>query len=156
MNVFRLAPDPADAARMHCDEHVVKMCLEAGQLLCTALRRAGYDETQMLYEPTHTGHPLIGWIAEGRQNYRWVYQLCESLAREKRYRFGGGHSTWDDVISQLPRQPQCLPSGASNQYLAMPEEYADPSDTVASYRAYYRAEKGFASWDSGREPPGWL
>lgn len=36
MNLFYLDHDPALAARMHCDKHVVKMILETAQLLSTA------------------------------------------------------------------------------------------------------------------------
>jgi len=38
MNLFYLDEDPAFAAEMHCDKHVVKMILEYGQLLSTAHR----------------------------------------------------------------------------------------------------------------------
>lgn len=36
VNIFYLDHDPAAAARMHCDRHVVKMILESAQLLSTA------------------------------------------------------------------------------------------------------------------------
>ena len=36
MNIFVLDRDPEVAARYHCDKHVCKMILEAGQMLCTA------------------------------------------------------------------------------------------------------------------------
>ena len=36
VNIFYLARDPAEAARAHCDKHVVKMILETAQLLSTA------------------------------------------------------------------------------------------------------------------------
>lgn len=38
MNIFFLAPDPAEAAVFHCDKHVVKMVLESAQMLSTAHR----------------------------------------------------------------------------------------------------------------------
>ena len=36
MNIFYLHKDPIVAAQMSCDKHVVKMILEAGQMLCAA------------------------------------------------------------------------------------------------------------------------
>jgi hypothetical protein len=36
MNIFVLDKDPHAAAHYHCDKHVVKMILEAGQMLCAA------------------------------------------------------------------------------------------------------------------------
>ena len=38
MNIFYLHSDPALAAEMHCDKHVVKMILEYAQMLSTAHR----------------------------------------------------------------------------------------------------------------------
>jgi hypothetical protein len=39
MNIFVLDLDPVTAARMHCDKHVPKMCVEAAQMMASALRR---------------------------------------------------------------------------------------------------------------------
>ena len=36
MNIFVLDKDPVKAAEYHCNKHVVKMILEAGQMLCAA------------------------------------------------------------------------------------------------------------------------
>lgn len=38
MNIFVLDKNPIIAAQYHCDKHVVKMIVEYGQLLCTAVR----------------------------------------------------------------------------------------------------------------------
>ena len=38
MNVFYLHRDPNICAQMHCDKHVVKMCIEYAQLMSTAHR----------------------------------------------------------------------------------------------------------------------
>lgn len=38
MNYFILSEDPIIAATSQCDKHVVKMPIETGQMLCTALR----------------------------------------------------------------------------------------------------------------------
>lgn len=154
MNVFRLAPTPERAARMHCDQHTTKMCLESGQLLCTALHQAGYSEPERLYDPTHEHHPLVGWVAEARHNYQWVYDLCRALAREKRIRYGGRHATWG-LVKTLPDAPDCIPAGATPQPLCMPDEIADDDAPVLSYRRFYRADKDFATWDKGRAPPSW-
>ena len=36
MNIFVLDKNPVKAAEYHCNKHVVKMILEAGQMLCAA------------------------------------------------------------------------------------------------------------------------
>ena len=35
MNIFVLAGNPWDSAKMQCDKHVVKMPLETAQMLCS-------------------------------------------------------------------------------------------------------------------------
>lgn len=38
MNIFILDTEPTTAAHLHCDKHVVKMILEAAQMLSTTHR----------------------------------------------------------------------------------------------------------------------
>ena len=56
MNIFYLHKNPAVAAKMHCDKHVVKMILETAQLLCTAHHETGTG-TKAMNKPTHKNHP---------------------------------------------------------------------------------------------------
>lgn len=42
INIFYLDRDIERVVQFHCDSHVVKMCLETAQILCTALHR--YDQ----------------------------------------------------------------------------------------------------------------
>ena len=41
MNIFVLAGNPWDSAKMQCDKHVVKMPLETAQMLCSVWHRYG-------------------------------------------------------------------------------------------------------------------
>lgn len=60
VNVFILSKDPVEAAKYHCDKHVVKMPTEAAQMLFTAARLLGYP-CKDGYKSTHERHPhLIG------------------------------------------------------------------------------------------------
>jgi hypothetical protein len=58
VNIFAVDEDPARAARALVDTHVVKMTLEAAQILSTALRDAGV-EADYLYAATHRNHPCV-------------------------------------------------------------------------------------------------
>ena len=55
MNIFVLDRNPAVAATMLCDKHVVKMIVETAQMLCTAAHTNGYVNTP--YRP-HRLRPL--------------------------------------------------------------------------------------------------
>ena len=58
MNIFVLDLNPVTAARMHCDKHIPKMCVEAAQMMASALRRHGATDKQMPL--TKSGTPYKG------------------------------------------------------------------------------------------------
>jgi hypothetical protein len=173
MNIFVLDRDPRLAARAHCDTHVVKMVLETAQLLSTAhahFGEAAYDKAsgewrvggRRVYCPTHMGHPCAVWVRETPGNYRWAYKLLEHLLNEYQRRYGDAakkrHKTWE-VFPALREPPRRLsasfadrPDAMTPFALAMPEQHRG-DDPVASYRAYYRADKsGIASYRLGNTP----
>ena len=80
MNLFVLNEDPKEAASGLCDTHVVKMGLEAVQILCTVRIECGLEAP---YRATHRSHPCVMWARECAENYMWV---CEwALAIFARY-----------------------------------------------------------------------
>jgi hypothetical protein len=153
MNVFRLDEDPQLAAKYHCDKHINKMLVEAAQLLSGALRMNGVEE-DYLYKRTHEGHPLFEWVAEGRDNFEYLYLLAEGLYGEKHFRYGGEHKSWVKCVSKMDKRPSAIPEGSSQQPMAMPDRYYR-DDVVEAYRLYYFHEKDFAVWNKAREKPDW-
>ena len=86
MNIFVLDKEPREAARQHCDKHVVKMIIESAQMLSTTHRLLDgkqtikpsisgkrmvkywemdnqYDEN-LLYKAVHMKHPCTLWTME--------------------------------------------------------------------------------------------
>lgn len=72
MNIFALDQCPVKSAQLLNDKHVVKMCLESAQILCTVHRGFGLDAP---YRPTHKRHPCMLWVAESHGNYIWLRRL---------------------------------------------------------------------------------
>ena len=112
MNIFVLDREPRIAATFHCNKHVVKMILEAGQMLCTAhwshlLSSKGkslsdfkrvrdaqtwlFENTEKRLQPpwkmSHTRHPCTIWTAETISNYYWHVRLGEALLSEYNRRY---------------------------------------------------------------------
>ena len=84
MNAFRCDASPVTSARLLADRHVVKMPLEAAQVLSTL--------TGGPYRPTHARHPVTLWAGASRVNAAWLLAhgiaLCDEYAR----RFGRVHA----------------------------------------------------------------
>ena len=152
MNIFALNSDPILAAQNHVDKHVVKMPLEASQILCTVVRGLGGEAR---YKPTHKNHPCTRWAGESSGNYEWLVQLGLALCNEYTHRYNREHAC-EAVIREVSAPLPALriaPRGAFA--LAMPEEYKQV-DSVAAYQAYYRAEKAHLHSWKNRQPPVWL
>lgn len=150
MNIFVLDTDPVLAAQYQCDVHVVKLLLETGQILCTAIILHG---GQAPYRPTHIHHPCTKWAAASKANFNWLRTHGLALAAEYTFRYGKIHKT-QAIIERA--SDAVLPDGSLTGFAqAMPEQYRR-EDPVAAYRAYYRGEKAnMARWTKRATPYWW-
>ena len=156
MNIFFLSLDPDEAARFHCDKHVVKMILESAQLLYTAHWVYGSPLPEGAYRKTHPNHPLSRWIRESLANYAWLCRLGLALCSEYTYRYGKVHKTQHHLTWLYAHSPERLVDvGWTLPRLAMPEEFHD-LDPVVAYRAYYSGAKARLLSYTKRLPPNFL
>ena len=177
MNIFILDNDINKCAEYHVDKHVIKMCLESAQMLCTTHwiskylgyvpRKLNREERitlqgqsvrlprQFPYLPAMQNHPCTIWVRESLDNYEWLYCLALALNDEYGYRYGGkSHKSIEQVVLKLPDID--LPrKGLTPFAQAMPDEYKN-EDAVIAYRKYYTNDKyNLFSWKS-REMPEWI
>ena len=153
MNLFYLDRDPAEAARLQCDKHVVKMILETAQLLSTA--HAELDGESPAYKPTHKNHPSAVWVRERASHYLWAFKHMLALGREYTKRYGKVHKTIAEHADTLRKLPAAL------QYDC--RELVDPpqcmydecrrDDTVLAYQLYYNAKAD--EWAAAGKPMKW-
>ena len=183
MNIFALDEDPCVAARMHCDKHVPKMCVEAAQMLASALRRRGATDEQMPltksgtpYKGGYKHHPCTVWAGDSFANWNWLWNHGMALCDEYEKRFGREHACYEPISfmgSTTVHWPH--PHVLTPFALAMPDEYrptrgiltveqiengdfnvyhALGDDAVDAYRRYYHS-KTFARWEKGTPAPEW-
>lgn len=142
MNIFALHNDPKTCARMHCDQHVVKMLLEHAQMMCTAHHLfTRYDiDYDIPYKITHINHPCTKWVRKSSPNYKWLYNMSYYLNEEykRRYDKNVNHKSFD-VINSLP-VPRIPNFGLTKFAQAMPDEYKH-DDYITAYRSYYVNDK---------------
>lgn len=162
MNVFYLDQDPILAAQAQCDAHVVKMILEAAQMLCTALHvtlaeRGGAGDP-VPYRMTHKNHPSAVWVRQDALHAMWLVDHARALGDEFTHRYGGQHKSIEVVNAVWPRIRKLVPfSRFVEPPLAMPDACKDP-DAVRAYRNYYRVKRDSGMrWSYTRRlPPVWL
>ena len=167
MNIFYLSEHAQIAARMQCDQHVVKMTLESAQMLCTAINVCGGESP---YKTTHLNHPCSIWARHNYDNFMWLKRHALELAYEYTRRFGKVHKSQaviEHCAIEVERVRALFGRGPGNTLrfgptegrtkppLCMPDKYKT-DDHVQSYRAYYLGEKrSFARWSKTREAPRW-
>lgn len=152
MNIFVLHESPIVAAQMQCDKHVVKMCLETAQLLCSV-----FPPGVAPYKRTHYNHPCGKWTRETYDNYQWLITHGLALCDEYTYRYGKKHKCKDIILwcKQNINASVFNNNGLTELPKCMPDEYK-VTNVVESYRNYYKgAKKSFATWTK-RNIPEWI
>jgi hypothetical protein len=169
MNIFVLADDAAESARMMCDKHVIKMILESCQLLSTAHHVLDGDELLVnsgkrkyktyictkknICKATMINHPCTIWTRETRANYIWLWRHAYALCKEYTRRYGKVHVMEQMLMNELYDPPVNITKGKITPFAqAMPEQYKD-TNAVVAYRKYYINEKvRFAKWKNSQAP----
>lgn len=182
MNIFVLSDSPQEAAEYHCNKHVVKMILEAGQMLCTThwlsqLHQHGKDISsfkrvrdaqdwlfkhvppadQPPWKMSHINHPCSVWTRESTANYVWHSQLGQALCDEYTLRYGKVHKS-TGVHLWLSERVPALPSHSKTPHpQCVPDDCKmGPDDAVEAYRQYYNRYKNrFAIWEPRARTPNW-
>ena len=144
MNIFYLDRDPAEAARMQCDRHVVKMILETAQLLSTAHHEL--DGESPAYKPTHKNHPSAVWVRSSAAAYRWAWDHLRALGSEYQQRYGKVHKTIANHLESLREPPRAISDDVFvDPPQCMPDE-CKHVDAVTAYMVYYNHKAD--DWDS--------
>lgn len=157
MNIFAIYENPVAAAINQCNRHVVKMPLEAAQMMSLAHRVLDGTETRIvknnrrktvfllederediLYQPTHVNHPCSIWCRENKANYKWLYDHFMALCQEYTERYGRIHKCERVLAEMLSNFPDSIPD--SNELtpfvLTMPDQYKK-DDRIQAYRDFY-------------------
>jgi Pyrimidine dimer DNA glycosylase len=162
MNLFILSLSPKECAEMMIDKHIVKIILEAVQMLCTAkhVLEPENPDNKVLYKMAHKNHPVTIWVRTSYENFMWTLDLVEEMHREWRYRYDHPDTKFHKcyALAKYLREnpPKEFPQkGLTTFARAMPDEYKTECP-VQSYRNYYMSEekKRLASWKK-RERPNW-
>ena len=164
MNIFYTDRDPVVAARSLPDRHIVKMPVEAVQMLVSACVRNELEPNVITKRGTiHKGgyhrHPCTVWAGDSRENADWLYRWGVALCKEYTKRYGKHHFA-EGQLEQLSRTVSLIPADRfTSPAQAMPDECKD-GDPVVAYRNCIQhkldTRPGVFVWNKGTEMPEWL
>ena len=105
MNIFITSFNSKEAASHLDDLRLNKMILETAQLLSSAYCHL-FGDDELLYKDTHFNHPCAIWARKGIDNYSWLVQYFDDLAKEKTRRDEAikkkseinPHKSWRDLF----------------------------------------------------------
>jgi hypothetical protein len=163
------------------DKHIVKIILEAVQVLSTAKRLIEPDDPicnssnrpqaeLQIYKIAHKNHPVTIWVRQSQENYIWTLILVYEMHKEWRYRFGHTkdecHKSFlvaGQLLKHMPSADKFPQQGLTPFAQAMPNEYKvlgdtiNDNDPVKAYQQYYMSpqKRHLAKWTK-RERPYWF
>ena len=154
--------NPVECASMMMDKHVVKIILEAVQMLCTAKRLLDPDDPicEKLYKMCHKNHPVTIWVRSSLENYIWTLDLIDAMHAEWQYRYDHNkiHKSYEVAILLRENPPRNFDKKGLTPFAkAMPEIYKQIEDPVEAYKKYYLSEekRKIATWKK-RVKPDWF
>lgn len=151
MNIFILDSDKQLSVIYHPDKHIVKMPLEATQLLCNALHETGLS-LSWIYKNTHTKHPCSIWARESISNWRWLREYVLMMGAEYTYRYGKSHKSVE--LAKVLPEPNIQDLGLTPFVKAVPIEFKS-LPVVDAYRQYFIRDKQHLKQYTKRNIPNW-
>lgn len=155
MNIFILDLNPEIAASYLCDKHLVKMPLEAAQIMCSVRHKLGLENSS--YKPTHINHPCVNWAAESYMNYHWLFAHGVSICDWYRHVYNKHHKSQDVLVECFRNTKSNLfPIYNQTPFVACMDDLYLQKDIVSSYRCYYKHAKKHMLKYTKRNKPEWL
>lgn len=159
MNLFILDKCPTVAAQFNCNRHVVKIILEAVEMMGYAYNPDNFVLPGFSHKRPHYNHPMSKWVRCSKENFNWTLEHAFGLCHEYTYRYEKIHAyqkhiEW--ISSNMPSiensnqtdWPRCFGKWSG---VIIPTESA-----VEDYRKYYIvAKRNFVAWKK-RETPHWF
>ena len=164
MNIFYTDVCPITAAQSLPDRHIVKMPVEAVQMLTSACIRNGIQPNVITSKGTvHKGgyhrHPCTVWAGDTSANAAWLWAWGVALCAEYTKRYGKVHFA-QGQLNTLRNSIDSIQYGEfTSPAQAMPDE-CKASNPVVAYRNCIQnkldTKPGVFVWNKGTPAPDWV
>lgn len=153
MNLFILDVMPVTAAQYNCDRHVVKIILEAVEMMGYAYDQGKFLPLPWLHKKArHLNHPMSKWVRQSVQNFDWTLQHAQGLLEEYTYRYDKIHKyfphvAWIAANLPLDNLPNIGQTDWPRCFGPWKETVGVSDSAVFDYRRYYMiAKRDFVTW----------
>lgn len=166
MNIFATSLSTAVCSRNHDDRRLLKLTLEAAQLV--AYGRHWLLDKESVYKKGHIHSPICKWSGESEANLSWVSRFLISMNDEVNHRFKKDHGAYTRMKADAQ---ECIlltdgegiidfQNSAANASKNI--SYKEMRPTSLAYRRYLNMrweiellEDGYSPRFTNRLPPPW-
>ena len=156
INIFVTSPFPAESAIVLPDKLVVKMPLEACQMLSIVASKWYHNYGNLLKADgtpykTEKGafknHPCTKWAAESIHNAYWLIKHGMNLCDEFQLRYNKPHACYNTLVDAYYLFPKGKITKVTSFVRAMPDEFKldESIDTYTAYKMYIGTKPWVAS-----------
>lgn len=167
MNLFIVDEDPYKAAQQNVDSHVIKIVMEAAELLGYVFMSQGleYPLKWVNLQNRHFYHPMAKILRQARGNFNWSVLYLDGLLREFEYRRDKKHKyDVEGLFQWIYRNRSALkfPNESSEQapwprcFGPLKGIIPETNSIVDDYRNYYILGKQHLRKYTKRETPEWF
>ena len=164
MNIFYTDRCPITAAQSLPDKHIVKMPVEAVQMLVSAclannVRPLVYTKAGTVHKGGYHKHPCTVWAGINQSNFYWTWRWGMALCAEYTKRYGKTHFAEGQLKALAGVYEALTPGALTPPAQAMPDEFKH-ADPVMAYRACIRGKVASKPdsfvWRKGTQAPSWI
>ena len=141
MNIFVLDETPKKAARMLCDCHLHKMCVETSQILSAVLVKHNTELLKKMPNYQKANHPVIVALYENDAALDWVLAYNHALHFEYYHRFRKAHAYSDLTMEYISLLWSGTEGDCSGLKKCCGNLKVRGMDIVSAYRKYYTEVK---------------
>lgn len=186
MNIFVLDEAQPKMVEYYVDDHVLKMIIESGQMLCMTnyvhvvlgytprdltddekdevkafanqFREDSIEDRPIPYLPTkrHLNHPCTLWTRKSKSNWEYLQSLIFCLNLEYKYRFESEEDHKTYRNLKKLEPPSDLKDKGLTDFPQAMPDEYKSDDAIQSYRDYYCGEKQHIAEWRKRPQPKWF
>jgi hypothetical protein len=152
MQIYFTDNNPKKCAQVIDNLRVSKLICETAQCLNYAAMRHGYIGTVGLSQnqkSAYLNNPIVKWLSESKQNYKWGLVHLKALLQVKSKRFGTAH-LFVKHVNSLSKLIKYIPNGELTEFPNVTKNYKHIKPTTEAYQLHL-----LEKWEESKRKVSW-